>query len=307
VTGADPAGAGVAVEVLTPDQVAAQLRSGMTIGIGGWGSRRKPMALVRAIAGSAVTDLTVVSYGGPDVGLLIAAGKVARLITGFVTLDSIPLEPHFRLARQAGAIALTELDEGMLHWGLLAAAHRLPFLPMRAGLGSDVMRVNPQLRTVTSPYADGEEFAAVPALRLDVALVHMNRADRRGNGQYLGPDPYFDDLYCQAADRAFMSCEQLVPTAELLAAGPVQSLLINRSMVAGVTETPNGAHFTSCVPDYGRDEEFQALYAAAAASPEKWQEFRDRFLAGDEAAYQESVADFHLERAEAASVTGGAA
>ena len=111
----------------------------MTIGIGGWGSRRKPMALVRAILRSALRDLTIVSYGGPDVGLLVAAGKVRRLVYGFVSLDSIPLEPHFRRARQRGAIELTELDEGMLHWGLLAAAHRLPFLPIRAGLGSDVL------------------------------------------------------------------------------------------------------------------------------------------------------------------------
>jgi glutaconate CoA-transferase, subunit A len=284
-------------QVLTPAQVAAELRSGMTVGIGGWGSRRKPMALVRAVAWSDVTDLTVVSYGGPDVGLLIAAGKVRRLITGFVTLDSIPLEPHFRQARRAGAIELTELDEGMLHWGLLAAAHRLPFLPMRAGLGSDVMRVNPRLRTIRSPYADGEELAAVPALRLDAALVHMNRADERGNGQYLGPDPYFDDLFCLAADRAFLSCERIVPTAELTAAGPVQTLLVNRAMVAGVCETPNGAHFTSCVPDYGRDEAFQALYAAAAASPDRWAEFRARFLAGDEAGYQAAVAQFRAEQA----------
>jgi glutaconate CoA-transferase subunit A len=293
-------GATVPVEVLTPDQIAARLRPGMTIGIGGFGSRRKPMALVRAIARSPVSDLTVVSYGGPDVGLLIAAGKVRRLVTGFVTLDSIPLEPHFRLARQRGAIELTELDEGMLHWGLLAAAHRLPFLPMRAGLGSDVMRVNPQLRTVRSPYADGEEFAAVPALRLDVALVHMNRADLRGNGQYLGPDPYFDDLYCRAADQAFMSCERIVPTAELTRGGPVQSLLINRSMVRGVAEAPNGAHFTSCVPDYGRDEEFQAAYAAAAADPERWAQFHAVYLAGDEAGYQQAVARFRAAPAEQA-------
>jgi glutaconate CoA-transferase, subunit A len=297
----------VTVAVLTPAQVAAQLRSGMTVGIGGWGSRRKPMALVRAIAASEVTDLTVVSYGGPDVGLLIAAGKVRRLVTGFVSLDSIPLEPHFRFARQRGAIELTELDEGMLHWGLLAAAHRLPFLPMRAGLGSDVMRINPQLRTVRSPYADGEEFAAVPAVRLDAALIHMNRADRRGNGQYLGPDPYFDDLFCRAADRAFMSCERLVPTAELMAGGPVQSLLINRSMVAAVAETPNGAHFTSCAPDYGRDEAFQAEYAAAAASPERWEQFRAAYLAGDEAAYQLAVAAFRAAHsAPAASDQAGA-
>jgi len=272
--------------------VVGELRSGMTIGIGGWGSRRKPMALVRAILRSDLTDLTVVSYGGPDVGLLLAAGRVRRLVAGFVTLDTIALEPHFRRARQDGAIELTELDEGMLQWGLLAAAHRLPFLPIRAGLGSDVLRVNPDLRTVRSPYADGEELTAMPALRLDVALVHLNRADQGGNGQYLGPDPYFDDLFCQAADQAFLSCERIVPTADLLAAGPVQSLLVNRTMVDGVVETPGGAHFTSCVPDYARDESFQGLYAAAAASPDSWPEFEQRYLSGDETAYQDAVRQF---------------
>jgi len=277
---------------MRPDAIIGELRSGMTIGIGGWGSRRKPMALVRAMLRSDLADLTVVSYGGPDVGLLIAAGKVRRVLTGFVSLDSIPLEPHFRLGRQAGTVELTELDEGMMHWGLLAAAHRLPFLPIRAGLGSDVLRVNPELRTVRSPYADGEELAAMPALRLDAALIHLNRADPGGNGQYLGPDPYFDDLFCQAADRSFLSCERIVPTQELLASGPVQSLLVNRTMIDGVVEAPGGAHFTSCVPDYGRDEAFQAEYAASAASPEAWQRFRSGYLSGDEAAYQEAVGRF---------------
>ena len=128
---------------MSPDDVVGELRSGMTIGIGGWGSRRKPMALVRAILRSALKDLEIVSYGGPDVGLLLAGGHVRRVVCGFVSLDTIPLEPHFRQARQRGTVELTEVDEGMLHWGLLAAAHRLPFLPIRAGLGSDVLRVNP--------------------------------------------------------------------------------------------------------------------------------------------------------------------
>ena len=184
---------------ISADDVVAEIRDGMTVGIGGWGSRRKPMALVRALLRSTVKDLTVVSYGGPDVGLLCAAGKVARLVVGFVSLDSIPLDPHYRAARQAGAVACTELDEGMLQWGLYAASLRLPFLPTRAGLGSDVLALAPQLRTVRSPYDDGEELVAVPAIHLDVALCHLNRADRAGNAQFLGPDLYFDDLFLGAA------------------------------------------------------------------------------------------------------------
>jgi glutaconate CoA-transferase subunit A len=288
-------------KVMGVDEIAGSLESGMTIGIGGWGSRRKPMALVRALCRSDITDLTVVSYGGPDVGLLCAYGKVRAVVAPFVTLDSVPLEPHFRIARQRGTVAFTEYDEGMFMFGLYAAAHRLPFLPTPAGLGSDVLRVNPGLRTVRSPYPeeDGtvQELIAVPPLRMDVALIHMNRADARGNAQYLGPDPYMDDLFAKAAGRTYVSCERLAEApGALLKEGPVQSLLISRAHVAGVVETPNGAHFTLGEPDHGRDEAFQRLYVESATDPEKWESFRDRFLSGDEAAYQEAVRTWREER-----------
>jgi glutaconate CoA-transferase subunit A len=274
---------------MTAAEVVAELRDGMTLGIGGWGSRRKPMALVREILRSPLRDLTVVSYGGPDVGLLCRAGKVRRLVYGFVSLDSIPLEPHFRAARQAGAFEAAELDEGMLQWGLRAAAYRLPFLPTRAGLGSDVLKINPEIRTVRSPYADGEELVAMPALHLDAALVHMNRADARGNAQFLGPDLYFDDLYCLAAEKRYLSCERVVETGEFRKEGSVHTLRINRTMVDGVVEAPGGAHFTECPPDYGRDEAFQREYAATARDPAAWDRFKARYLDVSEAEYQRAV------------------
>jgi acyl CoA:acetate/3-ketoacid CoA transferase alpha subunit len=245
------------------------------------------MSLVRAIARSPLKDLTLVSYGGPDVGLLCAVGKVKRVIFGFVTLDSIPLEPHFRRARESGAIEATEYDEGMFYLGLLAAAWRVPFLPTRAGLGSDVLTVNPTLRTVRSPYGE-EEVLAVPPLKLDAAVVHMNRADARGNAQFLGPDPYFDDLFLMAADKRFVSCERIVATEDFLKEGPVQSLRINRSMVDGVVEAPRGAHFTSCEPDYARDEAFQKEYAGATEA-HTWDAFRMRYVDVDEASYHDAV------------------
>ncbi len=275
----------------TLSEVVSELRDGMTIGIGGWGSRRKPMALVREILRSDLEDLTLVSYGGPDVGLLCAAGKVRKVVFGFVSLDSIPLEPHFRKARQTGRVDAVEYDEGMFQWGLRAAAHRVPFLPTRAGLGSDVLKLNPELRTVRSPYADGEELVAMPALELDAALIHMNRADQHGNGQFLGPDPYFDNLYCMAAKRRFMTCEKIIDTADFAKSGSIHTLLINRLMVDGVVETPGGAHFTECPPDYGRDEAFQKEYAQAV-KPELWEAFRQRYLELDsEADYQRVVAE----------------
>jgi glutaconate CoA-transferase subunit A len=282
-------------KLMTVDEVVAEVKDGMTVGIGGWGSRRKPMALVRGLLRSDVRDLTVVSWGGPDVGLLLEAGKVRRLVYAFCSLDSIPLEPLFSRARQEGTAQFVEWDEGMFQTGLRAAAQRLPFLPVRAGLGSDVLVNDPTLRTVRSPYDDGEELVAVPALRLDVALVHLNRADAHGNAAYLGPDPYFDDLFCMAADRAYVSTEQVVDTAGLTVGTPIQRLLLNRMMVTGVVETPRGAHFTSCVPDYDRDEAFQKAYATAAKDPASWRAFADRFLAGDEQAYLDAVDSWHAE------------
>jgi acyl CoA:acetate/3-ketoacid CoA transferase alpha subunit len=270
----------------TEEQAVAELQSGMTIGIGGWGSRRKPMSVVRALCRSDLTDLTVISWGGPDVGLLCAAGKVKRLVYAFVSLDSIPLEPHFRAARQSAAIEDEPYDEGMFLLGLQAAAWRVPFLPTRVGLGSDILRDNARVRLVTSPFDDGEELVAVPALTMDAAFVHMNRADPRGNGQYLGPDPYMDDLFLGAAERRFLSAERIVPTEDLAKEGPPQTLLISRLLVDGVIEAPNGAHFTSCDPDYPRDEAFQKQYAAAAKSPEAWAAFRADWLELDEAGYQ---------------------
>jgi glutaconate CoA-transferase subunit A len=274
----------------TEREVIAELRDGMTIGIGGWGSRRKPMSLVREIIRSDLKDLTIVSYGGPDVGLLCATGKVKKVVYGFVSLDSIPLEPHFRIARQTASIEAMELDEGGLQWGLYAAAARLPFLPTRAGLGTDALKHNPDIKLVKSPYADGEELVAMPALELDVALIHMNRADIGGNGQFLGPDFFFDDLYCLAAKRRFMSCEKIIPTEDFAKGGSFHTLKINRTMIDGVIEAPNGAHFTECPPDYSRDEAFQREYAATAKDPDAWEAFKKKYLdLASEAEYQEAV------------------
>ncbi len=296
-------------KLTTLEEAVAGVESGMTIGIGGWGSRRKPMAFVRALLRTDVTDLTVVTYGGPDIGLLCSAGKVSTVYYGFVSLDSPPFyDPWFSRARTTGAITAREMDEGMLRCGLQAAAQRLPFLPIRAGLGSSVPDFwDGELKTVRSPYptpvsqsADSaapaggahEELIAMPALHLDAAFVHLNLGDRHGNAAYTGIDPYFDDLFLMAADRRLLSVERVVSTEELVKSVPPQALLINRMMVDQVVEAPGGAHFTTAAPDYGRDERFQRHYAQAAASEETWAEFVATYLSGSEADYQAAVRRF---------------
>ncbi|MFD4356042.1 CoA transferase subunit A [Nocardia sp. NPDC058518] len=286
---------------MTLDEVVGELRSGMTIGIGGWGSRRKPMALVRALLRSDVTDLTVVTYGGPDLGLLCSAGKVRKAYYGFVSLDSAPFyDPWFAKARTEGAITVREMDEGMVKCGLQAAAARLPFLPIRAGLGSAVLDFwEGELKTVPSPYpaADGrvETLVAMPALNLDASFVHLDLADKHGNAAYTGVDPYFDDLYCLAAERRYVSVDRIVETEELVKAVPQQAIILNRMLVDGVVESPGGAHFTFA-GSYGRDEKFQKHYVAAAKTPESWAEFKARYLDVSEDEYQSAVATFAEEQ-----------
>jgi glutaconate CoA-transferase subunit A len=273
---------------MTAREVVSELRDGMTIGIGGWGARRKPMALVRELLRSPIRDLTLVSYGGPDAGMLCAAGKVRKLIFGFVSLDVIPLEPHFRLARQSGGLEVMEIDEGMLQWGLRAAMIRLPFLPTRAGLACDVERLSPELKTVRSPYEDGETLLAMPALHLDAALVHVDHADKRGNAQILGPDPYFDDLFCGAAQRRFVSCERIVETGAFGGLGCIHTMQLNRTLVDGVIEVPFGAHPTACTPKYGIDRDHLKTYAAATDA-ENWAAYRTQYVDVDHDRYVEAV------------------
>lgn len=265
-------------KLMSADDVGCRLRSGMTIGIGGWGSRRKPMTLVKAVLRSDVTDLHLVTYGGPEVGILAAAGRISRLTFAFVSPDvanplngrAVPgLDPHFRAARQAGRLQCTELDEGMLLLGLQAAAWRVPF-PTRVGLGSDLFRLDPELRTVRSPYpgpdgGDGEELVAQRAIGLDAALVHLDIGDLRGNAAFTGPDLYFDDLFLEAATDGYVSVERLVPTKHLAAeAGDVTRLRISRLFTTGVALAPMGARPTECDPSYPPDVEWQQRWFATA-------------------------------------------
>lgn len=273
---------------MTAAEIVAQLRDGMTLGIGGWGPRRKPMALVREILRSGLKDLTLVAYGGADVGMLCAAGKVRKLVFAFVSLDAIPLEPWFRKSREAGAIEVLELDEGMFQWGLKAAAFQLPFLPTRVGLGTDLAELG-GLKFVQSPYADGETLIAMPALKLDAALLHVNRADWRGNVQAFGPDVYYDEWFARAAAKTYVSCEELVEAMEDHYPDQAQANIVERCFISGVVELPGGAHPSSMPPAYGWDMKAFKAYADAAKDPGEWGAVADKFVAKSEDDYLASV------------------
>lgn len=276
---------------MTVDDIVDQISDGMTIGVGGWATRRKPMALIRAIARSNLKDLTLMAgYGGPDIGILAASGKIRKLVFAFASLDHFPLEPHFRNGRQAGAFEVVELDEGLYHWGLRAGAMKLPFLPTRVGIGTDIINQSGiEFRFVKSPYDDGEELVAMPALVPDIALIHAHRSDERGNLLTLSKDPLFDELLVRAAGKSYATVEKIVPTAELNMEKNSRYNLVERAMITGVAEAPLGAHPTSADPDYQLDLGHIKTYVGSAASPEAWAEYKATYIDVSEAEYQAAI------------------
>ncbi|MEM1113687.1 MAG: CoA-transferase [Pseudomonadota bacterium] len=280
---------------MTASEVVAKLQNGMTLGIGGWGPRRKPMALVREILRSDLKDLTIVAYGGADVGMLCAAGKVKKVVFAFVSLDFIPLEPYFRQARQSGAIEVMEIDEGMMLLGLRAAAWGLPFIPTEVGLGTDIVTQNPSIKVIDSPY-DNKEWVAMPALRLDASLIHVNKADTRGVCQINSPDHYMDDWFARAAENTYVSCDELVDTSHFHNESEARMVHWERAATSGVVHIPGGAHPSSCAPDYGFDVSHFKAYAGSAKEG-GFEGYCEQYLGGSEADYQQRVGGLDAIRA----------
>ena len=186
--------------------------------------------------------------------------------------------------------------------GLQAAAWRVPFLPTRVGLGSDILRDQPRrcarcVRPIRRPTDGGEELVAVPALTSTPPSCHLNRSDARGNAAVPRPRSLHRRPLPRAADRR-RSCRPSASCRPRTARrrGRHQSLRISRLLVDGVIEAPNGAHFTSCDPDYPRDEAFQKQYAAAAKSRRRgprsateWLDLRRGRLPGEASAAEAAV------------------
>jgi len=274
-------------KLMSSKEAISQIESGMTIGIGGWGSRRKPMSLIRELLKTDIKDLTIVSYGGPDVGMLCSANKVKKLIFGFVSIETSPLESHFRKARQTGSIEVMELDEGLLQSGLIAAGMRLPFFATRVGLGSDILTLNPEIKTISSPYEDNETLVAMPAIHIDIALIHAHESDALGNTFIYGPDLFIDDKIVRAASKTFVSTEKIIKTEEI-DENKSLSNWFERSLVTGVIELTYGAHPTAATPNYGFDKKHLNDYAKATDKVE-WKAYFENYISLDHESYITAV------------------
>ena len=256
-------------------EAVALVRDGDTVLLGGWGASRKPMAIVRELVCSDLKELTIVTMGGLDADFLIAAGKVKKVIYGFLGYHQLPGIPgRCRQARQDGSVEMVELSEGMFVLGLKAAAEGLPFLPTRSGLGTDILTMNPNIRTIECPYT-GTTLVAVPAISADVAFLHVNKASISGYGKIAG-DAWLDRIMARAAKKTIISSEQVVSLAELKKDHP--TIKLSRLWVDGVLEIPYGAHPTNCFPDYGVDRVKLDEYTRASATSDSANAYLDKYI-----------------------------
>lgn len=244
------------------DPLVDVLKDDMTIGIGGFGLDRKPMTLVRAIARADVRDLTVETYaGGFDIEVLLAAGKVKCVSSCHVGLDHFGLAPLFRAARQSGQIIWREWSELSQLYAWRAAADATQFAVVPMDLRSDLLRVNPALKVVASPF-DGSDVVLAQAPRIDLAILHVEAAHPDGWAVAVG-DPYLDTILARAARMVILSTERLMDDNELEARQRDVHLLA--SYVDAIIVAPHGALPGSCLPAYMIDLPPIRSYVEASA------------------------------------------
>lgn len=242
------------------------------VSFGGGGLLRKPMGAACALAASAISKIRVAAFlGGPEVDVLIGAGKISAISYAFVGMDFLGLSPNFRVARENASLTAYELSEVIAIRGFEAAAKNIPFFPTRSGLGVDLLDTSTTpLRRFSCPVT-GAQLVAVPATVPDIAFLHVNVADHSGNCIILG-DAFIDPLVARAAKKTFVTAEKVVEKLPK-EHGPGRANYISRIWVDGVCELPGGASFTSMYPDYPVNLEAAMDYQKNATNPDWLAEF----------------------------------
>ena len=266
-------------KVITLEQAATLVPDGSTIALGGLSMNSSPMAMVRELVRQQKTGLTVVAIvNGMAVDWLIAGGCVERLISGLISFEGMGLAPNFRHAVESGSVTLEEYSEYLLIARLRAAASNLPFIPTKAGLGTDVIGLHPETTRLEHDSVTGEAYVACTPLHVDFAMVHAHAADHSGNVRVDPRLVWMDNEIVNAARTTIVTVENLVSHREFTA--EPHRTTYPRFMVDAVVEAQWGAYPTSCSPNYTHDKEFYAAYSKAASDPGQFKAFWEDKVAG---------------------------
>lgn len=254
------------------EDVAALVPDGSTVALGGLSLNGAPMAFCRELVRAGSRDLELVCpVGGMNVDWLLAGGCVRKLVMGLVSFEGFGLAPSFRRAAEQGTVEVEEWSEHTLICALQAATAGVPFMPTRAGLGTDMPALHPDRTWEAVDERSGRRYLACAALAPDVAVVHVHEADVLGNARVNPKLVWFDNELVKAARTVIVTAERIVDTDSFRAA-PERTSYPGYA-VDHVVEAPRGAWPTACWPEYAYDGGFYRDYQRAARDPEAFAAF----------------------------------
>ena len=266
--------------------IAEHVRDGDFLFIGGY-ICRTPFSAIHEIIRQGKKDLTITrSNAADDFDMMIGAGVVKRFISTFLSLGFYGLGRCFRRSVEKGiphTIEIEEYSNLSLPMMLMAGAMGMPFVPVKDMLGSDLVNVKSFLgdhkcKIIESPF-DGSPTLLVPALRPDVAIIHVQQADENGNAQIwgIGGDC---KVGANASKKVIVSCERIV-TRETIGKDPSRTIVPDFK-VAAVVEEPFGAHPGYAPGFYDVDFRFAGLYQQASNTVEGFEAFLKEWVFGVE-------------------------
>ena len=246
---------------------------------------RPPFAAIHEIIRQKKRNLTITrSNAADDFDMLIGAGCVKRFIATFISLGLYGLARCYRRSMEQGIPHKIEVEEYTnlsLPLMLMAGALGMPFVPVKDMVGTDLMNIKSfmgdnKYKMIESPF-DGSPVLLVPALRPDLAIIHVQQADEDGNAQMwgIGGDCKWG---ANAAKKVIVSCERIV-SRETVGKDPSRTIVPSFKVVA-VTEEPFGAHPGYTPGFYDMDLSYGYLYKEASNTVEGFQAFIDEWVFG---------------------------
>ena len=233
------------------EAISTYAQDGDLVGIGGLSFWRKPISACREIIRQNKKDLTICTFvGGIEIDMLIAARCVSEVRSSFVGMEIFGMAPHYRKAVESGSIKISEESEASIALGLRASYLKVPFMPLKGIIGTDLPKVREDVKQFEDPLGSKTQLIALPKIDLDVAILHIPYADEKGNGNVVGA-VWMDADMAKTAKKTIIICEKLVETEDIrYLPGKAQ---LPMQTTDAVVKIPFGAHPTSCYSHYTFD------------------------------------------------------
>jgi len=256
------------------EAVSKFINDGDYIGTELYGTVRCPQSLVNEIVRQGKKDLRVAGQGVYELDILLGASLIKALDHTYVGMEVYGISNCLRREVESGRIEhCVEWSNAAIAWRFKATAMGVPFIPTRSMLGTDTLKYS-AAKVVEDPFT-GDPIALLPALILDVGLIHVHRADKFGNAQIDGISGFAFEL-ARASKRLLISAEEIVPEEEIRR--QPDRTIIPYYLVDAVIHAPYGSHPGEMCYSYERDEPQIKEWVEASRDPETTQAYLKKYI-----------------------------